>query len=424
MSAALGTCKLSLDSYRSCTTRYSASASNPIIRQTFSSGLVSIKIEYSRVRLNFEYSDCRLVDLRCQLKQNRRFHVSGSLKILTMGALSATWRKKIKSPQLQRSSNNVASIDQNIYVFGGELKPREPRDSDVYSMKINNASELTSDGAEAMKVSSEVKPSARVGAACTALNGQMFVFSGRGGIAMAPIEERGKLWVFDVKEGRWSNFVPSVSEDPYPAGRSYHAMTSNGVDTIYIHAGCPEKGRLNDLWAFHIPTKAWKELAAAPGSPRGGSSMVFSSGKLYRMNGFDGTVELGGAIDIYDIVSNKWATFEFPADGKDGPGARSVSALLSVSIKGNPHLITLFGESDPSSLGHQGAGKMLSDLWAFDMQTHKWTKVEPRVSGGADEPAARGWFAADTLDGKSGIVVAGGLAEDNSRLGDVWTLEF
>ena len=201
-------------------------------------------------------------------------------------------------------------------------------------------------------------------------------------------------------------------------------MASNGIDTLYIHAGCPEKGRLNDLWAFHLPTQTWTELTPARGPPRGGTSLAFWSGKLYRMNGFDGRVELGGVVDIYDLRSNKWATLEFPADGKDGPGARSVSALVPVSIKGDMHLLTLFGESDPSSLGHQGAGKMLSDVWTFDLQKHRWASVKATVEDEGHGPAARGWFAADAVEGGRGVMVAGGLAEDNSRLGDVWTLEF
>lgn len=328
-----------------------------------------------------------------------------------------------EGPSFQRSSNNVAFINGKVYVFGGELKPREPRDNDIYAVEINDASGFAANGAGVIKVDDETSPSPRVGSASTTLNGQMYVFSGRGGIAMAPIEEHGSLWRFSAEGPRWSSSVPSNSTAQYPAGRSYHAMTSNEIDTIYIHAGCPEKGRLNDLWAFHMPTQTWKELKPAPGPPRGGSSLVFCSGKLYRMNGFDGKMEVGGAIDIYDPQSNDWTTLVFSADGKDGPGARSVSALLPVSIKGDPHLITLFGESDPSSLGHQGAGKMLSDIWAFSLQTQKWTEVKAKVEGGRHGPAPRGWFAADAIDGRSGVVVAGGLAEDNSRLGDVWLLE-
>ena len=83
--------------------------------------------------------------------------------------------------------------------------------------------------------------------------------------------------------------------------------------------------------------------------------------------------------------------------------------------------MSLFGESDPSSLGHQGAGKMLSDVWAYEIETGKWAQLSF-----GDGPQGRGWFDADIiqLDGKDAIVVSGGLGEDNERLDDLWVLHF
>lgn len=66
----------------------------------------------------------------------------------------------------------------------------------------------------------------------------------------------------------------------------------------------------------------------------------------------------------------------FEADGVQGPGARSVAGLVPVVLKrhgggdgeGKVFLVAVFGEADPSSLGHEGAGKMLGDVWAFDVE--------------------------------------------------------
>jgi len=85
----------------------------------------------------------------------------------------------------------------------------------------------------------------------------------------------------------------------------------------------------------------------------------------------------------------------------------------------------MFGETDPSALGHAGAGKMLGNVWAYSLQAKKWYKIDWEGEG----PKPRGWFAADLVpgggqDGKSAVIVHGGLAEDNSRLGDVWKFEF
>lgn len=260
-------------------------------------------------------------------------------------------------------------------------------------------------------------PEPRVGSATTALVDKVYVFSGRGGLAMAPLEEHGKLWVFDTITAEWSSLQPNNPKAPYPQGRSYHAMTNNGIDTIYVHAGCPEQGRLSDLWSFHIGEKAWKKLADAPPPSRGGSSIAYSGGLLYRMNGFDGKTEQGGSLDSYNPLSDTWDTLAYSPDGQGGPIARSVCSLLAVDMGGQPSLVTLFGESDPSNLGHAGAGKMLRDVWLFDIHSRKWRLLD--VSG--TQPPPRGWFDASVVSGES-IVISGGLAESNERLDDIWLL--
>lgn len=240
---------------------------------------------------------------------------------------------------------------------------------------------------------------------------------------MAPIDEAGSLWEYSPDSGTWSLISPSdTTPGTYPASRSYHCMTSDGVDTVYVHAGCLEQGRAGDLWAFSLSSRKWVELAAAPGPARGGTSITFAGGRLYRMNGFDGKCEQGGVLDVYSPETNSWTSHGFVSDGKAGPTARSVSTLLPVTIDGKKYLVTLFGERDPSSLGHQGAGKMLRDVWVFDIESKTWEEVEVKGDGGV-LPDARGWFDADVL-GEDAAVVQGGLGEDNERLRDVWTLRY
>ncbi len=240
---------------------------------------------------------------------------------------------------------------------------------------------------------------------------------------MAPIEEHGALWRYTPDKSLWELIKPANPSAPYPASRSYHSLASDGTANIYLHAGCPDKGRLSDLWSFNVDSKTWTELPPAPPPARGGPSIAVSGGKLYRMNGFDGKTEQGGAVDVLDLASREWSTIAFTPDRVQGPEPRSVSALLAVKAKGRDLLVTLFGERDPSSLGHAGAGKMLGDVWAFDLEGKQWAKVEPE----GEAPAPRGWFAADVAvehDGEHAVIVHGGLAEDNSRLGDVWKLRF
>jgi hypothetical protein len=236
---------------------------------------------------------------------------------------------------------------------------------------------------------------------------------------MTPIDEQGALWMFEPSSSTWTQISPTNPKDLHPEARSYHCMTSDSTH-IYVHAGCSASGRLADLWAFNVADRKWKQLAPAPGPPRGGASIAYvGDRKLVRMNGFDGTTEVGGSIDIYDCSTNEWTSMAFEPNGKSGPGARSVATLLPVQTMKGTSIITLFGESDPSSLGHQGAGKMLDDIRAFSLHDSTWEQVKPQA---VEAPKPRGWFdaAVVSIGGKEGIVVVGGPDESNERLDDVW----
>ncbi|KAF2006624.1 galactose oxidase [Amniculicola lignicola CBS 123094] len=338
---------------------------------------------------------------------------------MPISTLKGTWTRLIAQERLKRSSQAVAVIDRTIHIFGGEVQPRQPIDNQVDSISIAN------DSPQIQSASTTPAPSPRVGTAAAVLNSKMYIFSGRGGVDMAPVEEDGALWAYDPSQSSWASIKPPDGSKPYPPARSYHCATSDGQNTIFIHAGCPASDRLSDLWAFDIEKESWMQAPDAPGPHRGGTSIAYSNGKLYRMNGFDGNTEQGGSIDIFDISSNTWSTVKFDANDNGGPTPRSVCTLLPLKIYGKDKLVTLFGERDPSSLGHAGAGKMLGDVWVYDIFEQWWTKIETVGSDGT--PAPRGWFDADVLkssDGKEGIVVHGGLGEDNERLDDVWTLSF
>lgn len=239
---------------------------------------------------------------------------------------------------------------------------------------------------------------------------------------MMPMDERGGLWEFNTTTTSWCLLTPNHGS-PRPAARSYHCLASDGDDQIYLHAGCPESGRLGDLWSFSVSRRVWTQLESAPDPPRGGASIVFAAGRLYRMHGFDGKTEQGGNLDVYTLDTNSWAYHVYVPDGISGPEPRSVSALVALSIRGKPSLVTLFGERDPSSLGHAGAGKMSDDLWVYDIADQCWSRVEVK---GDVKPTARGWYAAGVASrsGSEQVVVSGGLGESNERLDDLWLLAF
>ncbi|TKA63402.1 hypothetical protein B0A55_12201 [Friedmanniomyces simplex] len=150
---------------------------------------------------------------------------------------------------------------------------------------------------------------------------------------MAPIDESGGVWEYTPSTSEWALLSPRDSSreaipeaipeafpeaipEAIPEKRSFHCLTDDGCDTLYLHAGCPEKGRLSDLWAFKVSDSAWTRLGSAPEPGRGGTSIAFTGTLLYRMNGFNGKNELGGALDIYNRPTNSRTSHAYLADGQ------------------------------------------------------------------------------------------------------------
>jgi hypothetical protein len=159
--------------------------------------------------------------------------------------MSATWTKLLSSPDVQRSSHCIAVVGERVYIYGVELKPREPvgghlkviEISQVECTKSSPQCSVTPDFAgkqgNLQTLSGDgPSPQPRVGSAMTALGDKLYMFSGCGGIEMAPLEEHGSLRVYDIVHEGWSQTTPIGTEAPFPEGRSYHAMTNNGTDTV------------------------------------------------------------------------------------------------------------------------------------------------------------------------------------------------
>lgn len=53
-------------------------------------------------------------------------------------AITAQCHKLLEAEILQRSSQIVSVVDNQAYIFGGELRPREPRDNVVYAVSLDN----------------------------------------------------------------------------------------------------------------------------------------------------------------------------------------------------------------------------------------------------------------------------------------------
>lgn len=283
-----------------------------------------------------------------------------------------------------------------------------------------------------------------------------------------------------------------IPQRPIPGNVAAHATDEEdaGFGTLIIHGGCLADGtRTSDVWAFDIRSSTWKELPSAPGPARGGAALALAKSRLYRFGGFDGTTELGGQLDVLTLSLDEfddrvskgeigvfarggWESLVPPTpaappaaaleggeetgklvpsgENQPWPGNRSVANMeLVFGSQGREYLILSLGERDPSTAGHEGAGKFWDDVWAFQVPPigmtaasfadavwqamgrktgeGQWTRIEVGPYDDDEEldkqgPGPRGWFAgAATGDlEEGGVVVFGGLSERNTRLGDAW----
>ncbi|UPL00651.1 hypothetical protein LCI18_011585 [Fusarium solani-melongenae] len=243
-------------------------------------------------------------------------------------------------------------------------------------------------------------PAPRVGHATAVIGSRIFLFGGRGGPDMTPLDEAGRVWVFDTRSNNWSYLDPAPvvkggSIIPHPAPRSYHTAAaidrprdfasprpkqpetwsewalgdtsktgipqdpivgnvaedavdeeSNGYGTFFVHAGCLANGeRANDIWAFNVHDRTWSEFPAAPGPARGGTAICISKSRLFRFGGFDGETELGGQLDFLHLEVE---TF----DDKGSKGEVSVRARggWQTILQSDPNSETTEIHAEPSQV--------------------------------------------------------------------------
>ena len=331
----------------------------------------------------------------------------------TIPTMKGTW-EKVNVPPLPRSSHSVDVISGSAYIFGGETGPQQPANNDMhvvnlplsitasadsYPVKATSPRQYETQEVPTVEISTDVEevrkemadvslegeeeeveegeplmegkgkerafegpaigdvPSPRVGHATAVIGTRIFMFGGRGGPDMEPLEEEGRVWVFDTRHHTWSYLDPARAAAgipaPFPPARSDHCaaaidrprdfahrrddhretwtewvkgdsdkvgipqapivgnVAANAVDeertgygTFFVHAGRVAGGdRATELWAFNVRSRVWSELPDAPGPARDGAALCVTKGKLFRFGGFDGTAELGGQIDVLHLAS-------------------------------------------------------------------------------------------------------------------------
>jgi hypothetical protein len=142
---------------------------------------------------------------------------------------------------------------------------------------------------------------------------------------------------------------------------------------LYVHAGCPAKGRSATLHALQDGSTTWQALPDAPGPPRGGTvlaSLPGSNVQLARFGGFAG-VELGGPLHLFDVATPPWSEAKLAA-GSAEPPARSVHGFVGLkqsvtAEEGEIVAVLFYGEKEgaPPELGHNGAGDVCAIVFVL-----------------------------------------------------------
>lgn len=387
---------------------------------------------------------------------------------------TARWRLVSKASWIARSSQCMCvTTAGQLIVYGGELRPRQPVDSadslqegvvegsvHLFDLKRRSQTSGLTGGWRTLRPvdgsppsSGPAVPKPRVGATMVCMDDCLYVWGGRGGVDMAPLDdEQVGVWRAELKTSSdtaepdgvsWERL--SYTEGPEP--RSYHAATATDND-FFIHAGCPTSGRLAQLHKFNIRSRQWEELSSAPAPPRGGTGIVaktlMSWGRVVlRFGGFSGyeLPSVPGTLDLFDPKHDRWYTLQPSPDPIHGyPGARSVCGFAHFESK-SPMLssivVVLFhGERDASTLGHAGAGTFWDDVWALKKTESNhvvqwaWRKldVKPADEQGEGEsgmPEGRGWFAHAGWqeNGTTSVFMHGGLLSSNERSDELWELQ-
>jgi hypothetical protein len=347
-------------------------------------------------------------------------------------ALKGTW-ERISLPPLPRSSHSLNVVDGKAYIFGGEISPRQPVDTDMHVVvlpfsgapadcyavravaaranlpveqdipsivvpdeeapetdeladtthdvkgkKKDNAAEglddvpLTSPpggedstapldevmkdleavmkdkgkGPAAPSPPDTTLPPARVGHATAVIGSRIFLFGGRAGASPDPLDEGGRVWVFDTKTHTWSFLDPApppappalapeaaaaaaaAAPSPVPAPRSFHAA-------VAVDRPKPREG------GFAPPRRAqsWQEWAEGD-SARVGTPQAPIVGNIAAVardedeDGYGTLVVHGGCLlgggrtaDVwaFDVRSRVWSRLP------DAPGPARGGAALAAS---------------------------------------------------------------------------------------------
>ncbi|KAG7600536.1 Kelch repeat type 1 [Arabidopsis suecica] len=313
-----------------------------------------------------------------------------------------------------RCSHGMAVIGDKLYCLGGELKPNEAIDKDLYvfDFKTHTWSIAPANG--------DIPRISTFGVRMVAVGTKLYVFGGRN-----EKREFSDFYSYDTVKNEWK-FLTKLDVEGGPEARTFHSMASD-ENYVYVFGGVNKGGglmktpeRFRTVEAYNVADGKWVQLPD-PGEnfeKRGGAGFLVAQGKIWVVYGFATSSLPGGksdyesnAVQFFDPALGKWTEVETTGAK---PSARSVFAHAAVG----KHIIIFGGEIWPDPKAHLGPGTLSNEGYALNTETLVWEKF-----GGGDEPEMpRGWtaYTTATLYGKNGLLMHGGKLPTNGRADDLY----
>ncbi|KAL9009805.1 MAG: hypothetical protein Q9173_005201 [Seirophora scorigena] len=338
--------------------------------------------------------------------------------------LNATFTRITSEAFLPRSSHSITVVAGKAYIYGGEESSGKLADDNVHIIKLPAKKPTNVGDPEYKCVPSLAEdeggqhPGPRSGHTACALGHRIYLFGGKSQDGQ-PLEENGKVWIFDTESLRWSCLEPS-NEKSIPPSRyqhsavaSEHPLPNNDVSdtasyaeqikstvsklpamvgkvsaprephgSIIICSGFSSSSSncMTDVWTFTIVTKTWSTLTSMPSVPSP-SSLAFANNTLYILGGSsDAGSEIHylqlqpssykdarGTADL-DLKAKtfEWSSLPFPTNPlAPGPRPRKGAGLLPVTTgNGRVYLLYFMGEK-VSKAEEKEETEYWSDSWSY-----------------------------------------------------------
>lgn len=364
----------------------------------------------------------------------------GSLKLTTMseaigGALYAAKNavegavlvaKGIYDPTLPLRANLRPITDVNVpvayhtlsvikgraYLFGGRTLSKEGTgeelaDNDVHVVILPTTDFETTDYQRIE--AQDGAPPRRYGHSASVIEERIYVFGGCGEDG-EPLDEGGRVWVFDTVSKKWSHFDPPkdgekpeprsscasvASEHPRPLRKRPDEGTlpqdppdpesvmpeipaPDTYGTVIIQGGQGKGGsQLNDVWTFDISTRSWRQLPDTPPPTTSSPSLAMVGSRLYTFSAgqtsyldltqssFD---DMWGKGELGLAPLGPWQSVPPTSSSPEElpPGERTGAPMIPVTTgQGRNYLLLIGGESQ--------AGETEEDIWAFQLNPEGMT---------------------------------------------------